>query len=55
MTNTEIEAFITEANLTGASMERNMEAGVLLRGGPLPAQLEAHLQSLVTTKHLKPV
>ena len=49
------EAFVSSANLTGAAMERNMEAGVLLRGGPLPAQLQNHLLSLVTTKHLKPV
>jgi phosphatidylserine/phosphatidylglycerophosphate/cardiolipin synthase-like enzyme len=49
------DAFITSANLTGAAMERNMEAGVLLRGGPLPAQLERHLFALIATKHLKAV
>jgi cardiolipin synthase len=49
------EAFVTSANLTGAAMERNMEAGVLLRGGPLPAQLERHLFALIVTKHLKAV
>lgn len=49
------EAFVTSANLTGAAMERNMEAGVMIGGGPLPAQLENHLLALITTKHLKRV
>lgn len=49
------EAFVTSANLTGAAMEKNMEAGVMIGGGPLPAQLENHLLALVTTKHLKRV
>lgn len=49
------DAFITSANLSTAAMERNMEAGVLLAGGPVPGQLEKHLESLVATKHLKPV
>lgn len=39
-------AFITSANLTGAAMERNMELGVFVRGGNLPAQLSAHLSAL---------
>jgi len=43
-------AFITSANLTSAAMERNMELGVLVRGGTLPAQLHDHLDALVTTK-----
>lgn len=42
-------AFITSANLTMAAMERNMELGVLVRGGNLPGKLERHLESLVTT------
>ncbi len=49
------EAFVTSANLTGAAMARNMEAGVIISGGPLPAQLEAHLLALITTKHLRRV
>lgn len=42
--------FITSANLTGHAMDQNMEAGVLVTGGPLPKLLLAHLQALVGTK-----
>jgi cardiolipin synthase A/B len=42
-------AFITSANLSPAAMERNMELGVLVRGGHLPDELHQHLMSLVTT------
>jgi phosphatidylserine/phosphatidylglycerophosphate/cardiolipin synthase-like enzyme len=48
-------AFITSANLTGAAMQRNMELGVLIRGGMAPAQLEQHLNALVTTKLITPL
>lgn len=40
-------AFITSANLTGHALERNMEAGVLLNGGPVPKTLSDHLQALI--------
>lgn len=40
-------AFITSANLTGAALERNMEAGVLFHGGPIPKTLRDHLQALI--------
>jgi cardiolipin synthase A/B len=46
-------AFITSANLTGAAMERNIEVGVLIRGGPLPIQLDDQLEALIETKQLK--
>jgi len=46
-------AFITSANLTRAAMERNIEVGVLIRGGPLPIQLDDQLEALVETKQLK--
>ena len=39
--------FITSANLTGYAMEKNMEAGVLVRGGHLPDELHRHLEALV--------
>ncbi len=39
--------FITSANLTGHAMEKNMEAGVLIAGGPISRILGEHLQSLV--------
>lgn len=40
-------AFITSANLTGHALEKNMEAGVLLNGGPVPRTLGEHLQALI--------
>ena len=46
-------AFVTSANVSDAAMERNMELGVLLRGGQLPGQLDRHLAALVTTKQLR--
>ena len=42
--------FISSANLTGHAMEKNMEAGVLVRGGALPKTLHRHLEALVTVK-----
>jgi phosphatidylserine/phosphatidylglycerophosphate/cardiolipin synthase-like enzyme len=45
--------FISSANLTGYAMERNIEAGVLIRGGALPRSLHDHLEALVTIKVLK--
>jgi cardiolipin synthase A/B len=44
--------FISSANLTGHAMEKNMEAGVLIRGGSLPIKLQNHLEALVTIKIL---
>lgn len=38
-------ALIGSANLTGHALERNLEAGVLVRGGGLPASLVDHLMS----------
>jgi len=40
-------AFVTSANLTGHALEKNMEAGVLIRGGPVPGLLRAHLEALI--------
>lgn len=42
--------FISSANLTGYAMEKNMEAGVLIRGGALPKALHRHLEALVTVR-----
>lgn len=42
--------FITSANLTGHAMEKNMEAGVLIRGEHIPKLLNDHLRSLVDAK-----
>jgi cardiolipin synthase A/B len=41
--------FVSSANLTGHAMERNMEAGILIRGGDAPRDLHRHLEALVTT------
>lgn len=41
--------FVSSANLTGHAMEKNMEAGVLVRGGATPRDLHRHLEALVTT------
>lgn len=43
-------AFVTSANLTGHALEKNMEAGVLLHGGPVPTALRSHLHALIETK-----
>lgn len=43
-------AFITSANLSDHALERNMEAGVLIGGGPVPRTLSEHLQALIDTK-----
>jgi cardiolipin synthase A/B len=44
--------FISSANLTGHAMEKNMEAGVLIRGGSVPIKLQNHLEALATIKIL---
>src|SRR6185437_6773467 len=44
----ETMCFISSANLTGHAMEKNMEAGVLIRGGSVPKKLQNHLEALVT-------
>lgn len=46
-------AFITSANLTGHALEKNMEAGVIIRGGSLPSDLRAHLRALIDTKVIR--
>jgi cardiolipin synthase A/B len=47
--------FVSSANLTGHAMEKNMEAGVLIRGGAMPRNLHRHLEALVTTHVITPV
>jgi len=36
-------ALVGSANLTGYGLERNLECGLLVRGGPVPAALAEHL------------
>jgi cardiolipin synthase len=40
--------FVSSANLTGHAMEKNMEAGVLIRGGDVPTRLGSHIMALMT-------
>ncbi len=42
--------FITSANLTGHAMEKNMEAGVLIKGGNIPRLLAEHFRLLIETE-----
>ncbi|MGG1940446.1 DISARM system phospholipase D-like protein DrmC [Paenibacillus polymyxa] len=42
-------SFITSANFTAAAMERNMELGVLVKGGPIPHNLDRHIEALIYT------
>lgn len=42
--------FVSSANLTGYAMDKNMEAGVLVRGGDVPDRLHRHLEALVVTE-----
>ncbi|MBX3182881.1 MAG: DISARM system phospholipase D-like protein DrmC [Polyangiaceae bacterium] len=48
-------AFITSANLTGHALEKNMEAGVLIHGGPVPKSLSDHLRALIEVRVLQHV
>lgn len=43
-------AFISSANFTGHAMEKNFEAGVLLRGGHIPLDIWRHLHGLIETR-----
>jgi phosphatidylserine/phosphatidylglycerophosphate/cardiolipin synthase-like enzyme len=46
---------VSSANLTEYAMTLNMEMGLLVRGGPLPQQVERHLVRLVETGVFRPV
>ena len=47
-------AFITSANLTPAAIDRNMELGVLFRGGDIPDKLSRHFNALIATGTIEP-
>lgn len=47
-------AFLTSANLTGHALEKNMEAGVIIRGGNVPGSLREHLHALIQTRVIRP-
>jgi cardiolipin synthase A/B len=48
-------AFLTSANLTGHALEKNIEAGVFINGGEVPAGLRSHLHALIETKVIRQV
>lgn len=48
-------AFLTSANLTEAALERNMELGVLIRGGTLPIAIDHLLDSLTECGDIQPI
>jgi phosphatidylserine/phosphatidylglycerophosphate/cardiolipin synthase-like enzyme len=48
-------AFLTSANLTEAALERNMELGILIRGGSFPASIDYLLDSLIEASEIQPV
>jgi phosphatidylserine/phosphatidylglycerophosphate/cardiolipin synthase-like enzyme len=43
----ERRALIGSANVTGAALERNLECGLLLTGGPVPGGIRNHVRHLV--------
>jgi phosphatidylserine/phosphatidylglycerophosphate/cardiolipin synthase-like enzyme len=49
------EMLITGANLTEYAMTLNMELGLLVHGGPLPARVEKHLVRLAEQGVFQPV
>jgi len=44
---------VTSANLTGQAINLNMELGLLVRGGPVPARLSRHFRQLMVDGVLK--
>ena len=48
-------ALLSSANLTGHAMTKNMEAGLLIRGGAVPKDLKEHLNALIDTEVLTPL
>ena len=47
-------ALIGSANITGAALGKNLECGLLVRGGDTARSLRQHVASLVVENHLKP-
>ena len=39
-------AFISSANLTGRALDHNIEAGVVVTGGPIPKALFSHFKEM---------
>jgi phosphatidylserine/phosphatidylglycerophosphate/cardiolipin synthase-like enzyme len=47
-------ALISSANLTDYAMNLNMELGLLVKGGDVPRDLEAHLRALIQSRVVVP-
>ena len=47
--------FLTSAILTGYAMEKNIEAGILIKGGEVPEQARSHIQGLIDAGILLPI
>lgn len=45
-------ALVTSANFTGRALERNMELGLLITGGPVPRRLADHFDALMVRGEL---
>lgn len=48
-------AFVTSANPTPAAYDRNIEVGVVVRGGELPRRTREHFKTLIAYGYLKEV
>lgn len=48
-------ALIGSANVTGAALGKNLECGLLIRGGDTPRALRQHVTDLRNERHLEPV
>jgi cardiolipin synthase len=46
-------AFVTSANLTGYALDKNIELGLLVRGGHVPALLARHFEGLIGRGELR--
>ncbi|MEZ8806045.1 MULTISPECIES: DISARM system phospholipase D-like protein DrmC [Vibrio] len=47
-------AFITSANLTEAALDRNIEMGINIEGGSIPADICSQLNSMINSKEIIP-
>jgi phosphatidylserine/phosphatidylglycerophosphate/cardiolipin synthase-like enzyme len=45
--------FVTSANLTGAALSKNMELGLVVRGGDAPKRIAAHFNALIAAGELR--
>lgn len=47
--------FITSANLTEYAMNKNMEAGVIIKGGRIPLDLKEHFEKIISMGIVEPL